>query len=274
VDDDELELDLGSALEWFQEELAPGYALVHVGDEPAQTWPEALSAAVRRCYVSDEKLSEAARSTGLAEEDLIAAKLPSPGSTMAGDFGEILVYVYQAAKAQPDRAIGALKWRLKQDRTKPAPHADVVQFLVPHWPTPSDQDVILCSEVKTKSGPGGFSPIPDAIADSLKNRTDRLLRTLVWLRERAQYEPIGDVSLAHLDRFIQLTDHPPVTKVLRAVAVICTSILANELASAPTNATEGCQVVVIAVPDLRNTYMAVFTKAAGAVVGTPGGGNP
>jgi hypothetical protein len=125
----------------------------------------------------------------------------------------------------------------------------------------------LCAEVKTKSTAGQSQPIATAIADSAKDRTSRLARTLVWLRERATMEDLGSVRLEHLDRFINATEHPPAEKRFRAVAVVCSSLLDGELASAPTAPT-ACSLVVIAVPDLQATYTSVFCAARVATSST------
>ena len=79
---------------------------------------------------------------------------------MAGDFGEILVFLYHAAEEHPMAVIGPKKWRLKQDRTKPTPYLDVVHFVVPTWPDSSEHDCLVCSEVKTKSTAGSRLPSP------------------------------------------------------------------------------------------------------------------
>lgn len=196
---------------------------------------------------------------------------------MAGDFGEILVYLYQASKEHPAEAVGAKKWRLKQDRTKPAPFSDVVHFVLPTWPTASKDDVVICSEVKTKATNGSSSPIKAAIEDSAKDRISRLARTLVWLRERAILADLGGVDLARLDRFIRATDYPPTRKHFRAVAVVCESLLAGELPDAPTATPSDYTVVVIAVPELYKIYSSVFEAArlsASAGEATHGNGTP
>jgi hypothetical protein len=92
-----------------------------------------------------------------------------------------------------------------------------------------------------------------------------LARTLVWLRERALLEPLDDVQIAHLDRFINATDHPPAMKRFRAVAVVCQSLIDEELKNAPDTTSPEYTVVVIAVPDLKKTYSAVFAAAKTAV---------
>ena len=166
-----------------------------MSDDHVKRWAKELGLAVRRCYLSDTRLHERTKALGISPLAIIAARLPDASATMAGDFGEILAYFYQAAKEHPATAIGPKKWRLKQDRAKPAPRSDVVHFVLPTWPTPSDDDVVLCSEVKTKSTKSKFSPIKSAIEDSAKDRTSRLAKTLVWLRERAMTEDLGDVQL-------------------------------------------------------------------------------
>lgn len=262
---DDLGFDFRRAAPWFPHVKEAPYVLVRVSDEHANAWADALGLAVRRCYVSDALIETRAKELGVAKGEVIASKLPDPGATMAGDFGEILVYVYQAA-LHAGAAIGPKRWRLKQDRTKPAPLTDVVQFVLPSWPLSTEDDVLLCSEVKAKSTDGGSAPIRTAIQDCLKDRTSRLARTLEWLRERAIGESLGDITLPQIERFINNIDHPEATKVFRAVAVVCQSLVDDELAAdAPAEPSPDYSVVVIAVPDLKKIYSAVFAAAATAV---------
>lgn len=261
---DDLGLQTSDTLRWFSHAQEAPYVLVRVTDETARTWRATLGTAVRRCYVSDAVVLARSRRIGVSTAEIISATLPDPGSTMAGDFGEILVYAYQVAKEHPKNTVGPRKWRLKQDRTKPAPHSDVIHFVLPTWPAASGDDVLLCAEVKTKSTRGTSSPIKSAIEDSAKDRTGRLARTLVWLKERALREDI-DVEVAQLDRFIKASEYPAATKRFRAVAVICESLVTAELPTAPTEPLTNCSVVVIVVPDLHATYEAVFEAAHAAL---------
>jgi len=262
-------LDVNQVLPWFPHEAETPYVLVRVSPDHSIGWAAALQHAVRRCYVTDELLR--ARAQQLEEElqgtpesrqaQIINSKLPDAGATMAGDFGEILIYMYQAARALPNSAFGPKKWRLKQDRTKPAPCSDVVHFILPTWPTPSGQDEVLCAEVKMKSTDNGKSPIEDAIEGCGKDRTSRLSRTLQWLKERAIADPLGAVEIGHLNRFINATDHPAAIKRFRAVAVVCSSLLTAELSKAPAQASPDYTLVVVAVPNLHAVYNAVFQAA-------------
>ena len=208
----DLDLNLEWVRTWFPHEQDAPYVLVRVSDDHAQGLSDALGDAVRRCYITDSLLVAGSATPNVSQREIIAAKLPDPGATMAGDFGEILVYLYQGTGEHPITPIGATKWRLKQDRTKPAPYSDVVHFVLPAWPNSSAEDAILCAEVKTKSTASAFRPIRAAIEDSLKDRTSRLAKTLVWLRERALTEDLGDVQIEHLDRFLKATDHPAARK--------------------------------------------------------------
>ena len=263
---DDLGLNLEQVRAWFAHEQNTPYVLVRVADEHAQTLSDALGVAVRRCYIADAILSERSASLNHSQHDIIAAKLPDAGPTMAGDFGEILVYLYQGTREHQSSPIGATKWRLKQDRNKPAPYSDVVYFVLPSWPQSSAEDVLLCAEVKTKSTAGAFRPIEAAIADSRKDRTSRLAKTLVWLRERGLTDDLGDVQVEHLDRFLKATDHPAAQKRFSAVAVVSADLVAAELTERPVETTTECTVIVISVPELRTVYASVFAEALQATV--------
>lgn len=267
----DLGIDTATLAPWFANEHVSPYVLVRVSDEHAAAWADVLGVPVRRCYIEDSLLDERAAATSRPKSELVAAKLPDRGSTMAGDFGEILVFLYHATAEPGFEIIGPKKWRLKQDRTKPAPYSDVVHFVLPHWPESSSEDRILCSEVKTKSTNGDSTPISSAIADCEKDRTSRLAKTLIWLKERALHEDLGSLTVAHLERFIKATDHPEAQKRFRAVAVVCASLLDHELADAPEEESTDHTVVVIAVPDLKQRYEDVF-DAVHATVAEPGGG--
>jgi len=233
----------------------------------AAALPGALSLALRRCYLTDERVN--AQSAQFPPPQVIAAGLPSPGATMAGDFGEILTYFYQGTTVLPNAAIGLKKWRLKQDRTKPAPYSDVVHLVLPDWPNPSTKDAVLCSEVKTKSTSAPSSPIESSIEDCDKDRTSRLTKTLLWLRDRAVTGSAEGASYQQLNRFIDCAGLPVAGRQFHAVSVICESLVKAELASVPGKASPNYTLVVISVPNLKTTYEAVFKAAMSAVPPPP-----
>lgn len=151
----------------------------------------------------------------------------------------------------------------------PAPYSDVVHLVLPTWPSPSTGDALLCSEVKTKSTDGASEPIKSAIEDCEKDRTTRLAKTLLWLRDRAITGSAEGASIAQLNRFIEAAGLPAAEKKFQAVSVVCESLVDGELADIPAQASSEFTVVVVAVPDLKNTYTAVFNAAKLAVPPAP-----
>jgi hypothetical protein len=256
----DLQVDPGLVRSWFTQDSDsdPSVMLVRSSRAAEEAWLTDFVEAMRRCYASDEFLEDRAAVLGLPKSEVLKALLPDPGSVMAGDFGEILTFLFLGSAQHPQEVIGPKKWRLKQDRTKAAPYSDVVQFVVPDWPTPSAADRIVCAEVKTKSTDGSSTPISSAISDSTKDRLGRLSKTLVWLRERAILGELEPATLTVLDRFLEAIEHPPAAKEFWAVAVICTSLVEGELVDAPEVPPDDCIVAVIAIPELKARYEQVF----------------
>lgn len=263
---DDLGFNFGNAFPWFPHEQEQPYVLVRMSARHVALLQQAMAEPLRRCYITDEALRAAAERHGLTLCDVLAGKLPDAGATMAGDFGEVLGYIYQSAMEYPGNAIGPKKWRLKQDRTKPAPKSDVIHFIMPQRPAASAADQVLCAEVKVKSTSASSDPIGSAITDCAKDRTSRLASTLVWLRERAMTEDLGDVDIPLLDRFIKAVDYPPAARRYRAVAVICESFVSAELTNAPATTSDEYTLVVISVPNLHATYNAIFEAARVSVL--------
>lgn len=242
----------------FEREEANTHLLIQLSEANAISLYDKICIPVRRCYATDDFIERRSSELALTKSEVLATKLPDAGSTMAGDFGEVLTFLYHVATQTPNALTGPKKWRLKQDRTKPAPHSDVLHFLLPSWPTATDQDVILCSEVKTKSTDGGSKPISTSMTDSQKDRTSRLTRTLIWLKERAIGEDLGDVSIPQIDRFLRAIDFPECKKRFFAVSVICGDLIAKEIAGDPPIAVLGHEVILISVPKLYDVYSQVF----------------
>lgn len=237
------------------------FMVVEVDAASASAMASELGVPIRRCYISDDMLHGRMASTSVSAAEIIGAKLPNRGSTMAGDFGEILTALFQAASEHPAEVIDPFKWRLKQDRTKPAPHSDVVQMVLPHWPAASPADRIICSEVKTKSTRRNSRPIETAIADSMKDSSRRLIKTLIWLKERALDTGLSTVSVEQLERFINAVDYPVAKREFRAVAVIAASFVADELVGVVAPPASERALIVISVPDLKLNYELVYDAA-------------
>lgn len=257
----ELEVDLEAFGELFAMIQSGPFTLVEIDAEQAAALAGQLGVPVRRCYIGDGSLQERMVKTGSSAEAVIGAKLPDRGSTMAGDFGEILTAIFQAAREYPCEVLDPKKWRLKQDRTKPSPGSDVVQLILPHWPNPSSADRVICSEVKMKSTQGNSKPVASAIEDSQKDSSRRFVKTLNWLKERALDTGLSTVSVEQLDRFIHAVDYPAAQREFRAVAVICAGLVEAELEGVEAPPEDERALIVISVPDLKANYESVYDAA-------------
>jgi hypothetical protein len=83
-------------------------------------------------------------------------------------------------------------------------------------------------------------------------------KNLGRLRERALTEHLGEIDIPRLERFINAINHPPATWKYFAVAVVCASIVEDELAALPASIPPGINLIVLVVPNLKGTYTAVF----------------
>lgn len=253
----EVDIDLQHAKTLFVSVQEDPFILIEIPEASVAELVKILPVPFRQFYVSDRVLDQVHMSSNTPRTELIKLKIPDPGSTMSGDFGEMLVAVMQAALEHPHAVIDPKKWRFKEDRTKPAPKSDVVQFMLPNWPESSEVDKLFCSEVKAKALKGSSSPIASALEDSKKDQTGRLALTLSWLRERAIFQEESELSL-QIERFIKADAHPQAIHVHRAIAVISAKLIPDEVASAPKSTNTDAQLIVISVHDLKKTYSAVF----------------
>lgn len=252
----EMGIEPTTALTWFPKEGGKPYVLIKVHASTSAEWPQNLAAAFRRAYISDNKISTMATQRNRHPREILNAVLPPPGPVMAGDFGEILVYLLQGSSYSPQNLYGQKKWRLKETRTHAAPYSDVVHFHLPEWPASSGDDVLLCSEVKMKSTPSNGDPIADARRDSAKDRVSRLAKTLVWLKERAMTDL--EIEIESVERFLRATENPPYSKKFQAVAVVDEEYLDSELAKIILPLDQDCDLVIITIQTLHATYTAVY----------------
>jgi hypothetical protein len=254
----ELGLHLQSVLPWFVSTPQQAYTRISIPAGEVATWGAVLRDAVRRAYISDERLAETAVANHVSTAAVLGAKLPDPGPIMSGDFGEIIGYIYLAS-VENGNIVGPKRWRFKVDRTRAAQGSDVVQMVLPNWPTSSADDRLICAEVKAKATASLFAPIASAIAGAEKDRTSRVSKSLVWMKEQALFQDIGAVTIGQLDRFIQASEHPPYARQFKAIVVVCSGLVDGEIALIdPATVPAGCALVVMDVPNLRQTYMELY----------------
>jgi len=223
---------------------------------------DTLGIAIRRSYISDEQVRKRQVETGHTAATIVASKLPDPGSTMSGDFGEILTAILQASREHPTTVLDSKKWRLKPDRNKPVQGADVVQMVFSDWPRHSAEDRLICCEVKTKATSGSSQPLRTALEDSRKDSDGRIAKTLVWLREKSIDPGLGSISHDQISRFINTTDEPLAHRDFHAVVVLSEDLVDAETLGISDYDISGRTLTVVSVPDLKQTYEEAYQIAA------------
>lgn len=96
---------------------------------------------------------------------------------------------------------------------------------------PSNEDLLMSAEVKTKSTKHTKNPIQQAVEGVQKDKISRLARTLSWLKDKYTSVDPNPEKIEYLDRFInsQEDKYGKYTKHFKAVAVIDSSFLDNDL---------------------------------------------
>jgi hypothetical protein len=250
-----------SILDYF-EATEKGYLLIKLKPKQRAIFLSKLPTRYRKCYITDTRIEEllSAHKKKLAAKEIIHSKIPDPGSVMAGEFGEITSYFALKGKYLPLKLIGPPKWRWKIDRNKALMFTDIVMF---HRNiTPSEKDLIVLAEVKTKSTKQNRNPIQEALDGLQKDYVSRLARTLSWLRDIFISVEPNTEKIEYLDRFInsQEDKYGKYSKHYKAVAVIDSSFLDGALKDdmEDPDVDGDCEVVVIAIDDLKDLYESVY----------------
>jgi hypothetical protein len=203
--------------------------------------------------------------TGLSVSEILHNKFPDPGSVMAGDFGEVLTLFYLGSER--DEAVRKIrKWRFKQDRTKAAPHSDVIILYRKYENRASKNDFVICAESKLKSTASTFSPIEKSIEGYNSDKIGRLARTLVWLKEKA-IDHENTRSIDFIKRFTDDLINTKFNKQYRAVAIIDSNYLNDELAKSlelPLQNDE-FEIIVLGINNLKDLYERSFSRAISEV---------
>ena len=255
--------------EAFEHHIMPEGALpirCHVlqGDQ-ASALENYMVQSLPECYTTKKTLKMRAEATKVSLSQLMANKLPDAGNVMSGDFGEIIAMFFLSTERTEVTTL-IKKWRYKQDRNKAAPHADIVIFHRENSAAASKNDFIICAEAKQKATRSNtYIPIAKAIEGFEEDKTGRLARTLVWLREKAiDHESQREIKF--LDRF---TVDPTVEylKHFKAVAIIDRSLLDREITRqiAIPQQNESFEVVVLGVDNLKTFYERVYERVINEV---------
>jgi len=217
------------------------------------------------CYISKDDLTTRMNATGLSASEILQNKLPDTGNVMSGDFGEVLTLFYLGSE-RSEVVKNVRKWRFKQDRKKPAPHSDVIVLFREYSDRPSVNDFVICAESKAKATGSPSEPIKNSIMGYESDKTGRLARTLVWLKEKEIDHGDAD-SLGFIKRFTDELLNVEFSKKYRAVAIIDRDYLDEELVRSlnlpPQN--DEFEIIVLGVQNLKKLYEESFSRAVSEV---------
>lgn len=246
-----------SILDFF-EKTNNGYLILKLKAEQRDAFLSIIPQEYRKCYITDKKIEEllSTHSGKVSAKKIIQSKIPDPGSVMAGEFGEITAYFVLMGKYLPLKLFAPKKWRWKIDRNKALPFTDIIMFHINK--KPSDEDLIMSAEVKTKSTKHTKNPIQQAVKGVQNDNISRLARTLRWLKDiHTSVEP-NPVKIEYLDRLInsQEDKYGKYTKHFKAVAVIDSSFLDNDLKEEieDPDMDGDFEIIVISIDTLKEVY--------------------
>ena len=250
---------------WFDDHQKLADAIdvrVHIlPEEKTALLEEFLVANIPNCYITDENLAARMAETGLTASQILQNQVPDRGSVMAGDFGEVTTLFFLGSERE-EAIKSIMKWQYKQDRKKAAPHSDVIILYRDNPELASTNDYVICAEAKMKSTQSVHSPIKSSIDGYVSDKTGRLARTLVWLKEKEINHGNAD-SIAFVERFTDKHLDTEYSKYFRAVAIIDRAFIDDELSKALElpDQNEEFEIIVLGISNLKDLYERTFGRA-------------
>lgn len=217
----------------------------------------------RNCYITDDDLRDRVANLEIAATEVIESCVPNIGNVMSGEFGEILSYYILMELYKPLQLDGPKKWIWKEDKNKPIQKTDVVLFNY-EVDNPSEEDLIVSAEIKSKATrSNSYDPIKNAIEGANDDYLGRLSKTLIWLKDRYIRDNDGE-SLRELKRFLNPVNYGTYKKHFKAVAIIDSNLLNEELERERDIDTDIIQddfgLIIISINNLKNTYETTYEK--------------
>ena len=132
------------------------------------------------CYIDREKLLELAKINNQTEAEILEKILPSKAHLQSADFGEIFSRsTLQDWRDKP--SIPTERWRNRSTNNDPVRGTDLVGYIL-SGNEPSENDILIFIEVKTREKGGDDEVVQKAYNDVLKDNTTRLANSLILLQ--------------------------------------------------------------------------------------------
>ncbi|TAK63393.1 Hachiman antiphage defense system protein HamA [Methylobacter sp.] len=235
-------------------------------DTQAKLLEEYLVQQLPWCYTTKKHIQQRVNKTELSACQIIANKLPDPGSVMSGDFGEVLTLFFLSSE-RTENTTPIKKWRYKENRLKAAPLSDVILLYREFDDKLSKNDFVICAEAKQKATKSKeFFPIEKSIEGFELDKTGRLARTLTWLKEKA-IDQESSKKINFINRFTSNHLSVEYKKHFKAVAIVDRELLDEELIrqlKLPQQ-DESFEVIVLGIDKLKSLYETVYSRAQAEV---------
>ena len=218
-----------------------------------------------RCYIDPAQLHAMAESDGVAASQLFANHLlPEKPSMRSGDSGEILARSALAEHNDRPR-FPVFRWRNRSTRDDTVRGPDLLGYTYLDPDDPSDDDVLVICEVKTRASSVNDDIVREAYDDATKHYISDLKNALFFAR-RALHEQ-GDLEEeVRLARFSHPHDLPYKRRLVPCVVHNEQTWKDDFLDTLPDEhrLLDDVEVVVICVDNLAKWIDAVFDLAIAA----------
>ncbi len=203
------------------------------------------------CYVPLEKVEQSER-----RKEFIQSYIPNLPNLVSGEFGEILSFYLMQDIYSDKEPEAPKKWRYKENKNKPAQGTDFVLLCLNN-----NDNILVAAECKAKATCNTENPMVSAIAGMKKDALDRLVKTLIFLKDRALQE--NKVALFdRISRLLNPVDYETYDKHFKAIAIIDQAFVDDAFyQEVDINGIDfEYELVVIIVPNLKMKYQTVFSN--------------
>jgi len=168
--------------------------------ENSQRFAEDNAMNLLACFVDPEILCELANADGVDPGDMFLNQfIPDNPSLKSGDIGEIISKILLEGWFDLPKFPG-YRWRNKSHRNEPIQGPDLIGYVVNDPEKPSDDDVLILVETKTRSASVKSRIAAIALEDAIKHYISDLANSLLFLRSYLRTSGL-EKEATILDRF-------------------------------------------------------------------------
>jgi hypothetical protein len=252
---DEQLVDDIDVLRFFSYIEKNGFQMYKLNISDTECFLNSITEEFRKCYILDKDLAEKSVKEGISKKEFLEQYiLPSVGKIKSGDFGEILscFFVKEHYNQKDFILVCPRKLIWKIDRDKAMPFTDAVGFYREDTARTSGKDFVVSVESKMKATRSSVNKIQEAIDGAQKDKTTRLAKTLVWLKQK--YAREGNTQMS---KFIERYSDPVAlgtfSKIYKAFVILDSKFEPSEIRQSMNN-NEGIIMIVVVMNNLKDIY--------------------